>query len=163
MTGDDVTTTVDATGLVENIDEGEVVTVVYTVSTGGVCPDKTDEVTITNTGKMTKSVIAEDTIKVCLSEGTVNLVANAVNAAAIETEVGTWSGALTAANINSPTTTAPIGASGDYQMKWTISNGLCPVSVDSIIVHVDDVPTVCLLYTSPSPRDGLLSRMPSSA
>ena len=26
-------------------------------------------------------------------------------------------------------------------------------------VHLD----VCLLYTSPSPRDGLLSRMPSSA
>ena len=25
------------------------------------------------------------------------------------------------------------------------------------------VPTICLLYTSPSPRDGLLSRMPSSA
>ena len=24
-------------------------------------------------------------------------------------------------------------------------------------------PTTCLLYTSPSPRDGLLSRMPSSA
>ena len=24
-------------------------------------------------------------------------------------------------------------------------------------------PTFCLLYTSPSPRDGLLSRMPSSA
>ena len=26
-----------------------------------------------------------------------------------------------------------------------------------------DVSTTCLLYTSPSPRDGLLSRMPSSA
>ena len=25
------------------------------------------------------------------------------------------------------------------------------------------LPTICLLYTSPSPRDGLLSRMPSSA
>ena len=25
------------------------------------------------------------------------------------------------------------------------------------------VPECCLLYTSPSPRDGLLSRMPSSA
>ena len=25
------------------------------------------------------------------------------------------------------------------------------------------IPIVCLLYTSPSPRDGLLSRMPSSA
>ena len=29
--------------------------------------------------------------------------------------------------------------------------------------HVHHHPTVCLLYTSPSPRDGLLSRMPSSA
>ena len=26
-----------------------------------------------------------------------------------------------------------------------------------------DLPLACLLYTSPSPRDGLLSRMPSSA
>ena len=26
-----------------------------------------------------------------------------------------------------------------------------------------DHPEICLLYTSPSPRDGLLSRMPSSA
>ena len=29
-------------------------------------------------------------------------------------------------------------------------------------IEIDDV-YVCLLYTSPSPRDGLLSRMPSSA
>ena len=29
--------------------------------------------------------------------------------------------------------------------------------------RVIDVPKICLLYTSPSPRDGLLSRMPSSA
>ena len=26
-----------------------------------------------------------------------------------------------------------------------------------------DLRTICLLYTSPSPRDGLLARMPSSA
>ena len=32
---------------------------------------------------------------------------------------------------------------------------------DAITNDVD--PTNCLLYTSPSPRDGLLSRMPSSA
>ena len=30
-------------------------------------------------------------------------------------------------------------------------------------VRFDDVDIGCLLYTSPSPRDGLLSRMPSSA
>ena len=29
--------------------------------------------------------------------------------------------------------------------------------------HIDLHHTTCLLYTSPSPRDGLLSRMPSSA
>ena len=29
--------------------------------------------------------------------------------------------------------------------------------------RVGDQPPTCLLYTSPSPRDGLLSRMPSSA
>ena len=28
---------------------------------------------------------------------------------------------------------------------------------------LNDSPVPCLLYTSPSPRDGLLSRMPSSA
>ena len=36
------------------------------------------------------------------------------------------------------------------------SLGLQPKAVRSILVD-------CLLYTSPSPRDGLLSRMPSSA
>ena len=28
---------------------------------------------------------------------------------------------------------------------------------------IEDMNIICLLYTSPSPRDGLLSRMPSSA
>ena len=27
----------------------------------------------------------------------------------------------------------------------------------------DEIDLICLLYTSPSPRDGILSRMPSSA
>ena len=29
--------------------------------------------------------------------------------------------------------------------------------------NANNLPHICLLYTSPSPRDGLLSRMPSSA
>ena len=32
-----------------------------------------------------------------------------------------------------------------------------------LIVPVFTMSKICLLYTSPSPRDGLLSRMPSSA
>ena len=41
--------------------------------------------------------------------------------------------------------------------------GLLTVYIDSMDGS-DDAPLInCLLYTSPSPRDGLLSRMPSSA
>ena len=35
--------------------------------------------------------------------------------------------------------------------------------VDGEILHVTKNNTSCLLYTSPSPRDATLSRMPSSA
>ena len=34
---------------------------------------------------------------------------------------------------------------------------------NSISIRIEAQPNICLLYTSPSPRDGLLSRMPSSA
>eukprot|EP01016_Furgasonia_blochmanni_P054752 TRINITY_DN9061_c0_g1_i1.p1 TRINITY_DN9061_c0_g1~~TRINITY_DN9061_c0_g1_i1.p1 ORF type:complete len:106 (+),score=11.80 TRINITY_DN9061_c0_g1_i1:64-381(+) len=44
----------------------------------------------------------------------------------------------------------------------TISTRLFPRHIN-YIPHVLCVDTTCLLYTSPSPRDGLLSRMPSSA
>ena len=37
------------------------------------------------------------------------------------------------------------------------------VSVFEVGQWRDGSPYICLLYTSPSPRDGLLSRMPSSA
>ena len=36
-------------------------------------------------------------------------------------------------------------------------------SSDEIVGLLKGINIVCLLYTSPSPRDGLLSRMPSSA
>src|SRR5665647_3852607 len=33
--------------------------------------------------------------------------------------------------------------------------------VTALLLHLFDLGRICLLYTSPSPRDGLLSRMPS--
>ena len=36
-------------------------------------------------------------------------------------------------------------------------------AVDTFLGVILGISTSCLLYTSPSPRDGLLSRMPSSA
>ena len=43
----------------------------------------------------------------------------------------------------------------------SICQAACPV--DDCIIEQPDADGRCLLYTSPSPRDGLLSRMPSSA
>ena len=54
--------------------------------------------------------------------------------------------------------------SAPFEVKkdvWENPNG---EDVDLVIYYHDDHPfNICLLYTSPSPRDGLLSRMPSSA
>ena len=47
-----------------------------------------------------------------------------------------------------------------------IVNGLIASRKAGIVLKSDDLEVhfmACLLYTSPSPRDGLLSRMPSSA
>ena len=54
-------------------------------------------------------------------------------------------------------------------IRYTLIGG--NVDTDKIIphikvaqdIHILPILGTCLLYTSPSPRDGLLSRMPSSA
>ena len=57
-----------------------------------------------------------------------------------------------------PTTLPPPGAPapGAVEQLGTAASQAGAVAVDA-------ANKACLLYTSPSPRDGLLSRMPSSA
>ena len=57
-----------------------------------------------------------------------------------------------------------------YETAWKVKHKLMQVMLErekgrilSERVEADDAYMGCLLYTSPSPRDGLLSRMPSSA
>ena len=45
----------------------------------------------------------------------------------------------------------------------TIPSIQAAIEAGADIIELDIKLTTCLLYTSPSPRDGLLSRMPSSA
>ena len=47
-----------------------------------------------------------------------------------------------------------------YAGKWPLWLAPCQIVICTITQDADNY---CLLYTSPSPRDGLLSRMPSSA
>ena len=51
---------------------------------------------------------------------------------------------------------------GDPERREGGGNGEARYS-HAICVYMIEVGGDCLLYTSPSPRDGLLSRMPSSA
>ena len=58
-----------------------------------------------------------------------------------------------------------VNASSDYLIELNIGEGQ-PVKKGDLIARFNDTEErarICLLYTSPSPRDGLLSRMPSSA
>ena len=54
----------------------------------------------------------------------------------------------------------PYGSPGGIYFKYT---GLDPFIMYGLEYSYDMKKWTCLLYTSPSPRDGLLSRMPSSA
>ena len=60
-------------------------------------------------------------------------------------------------------------ASDQFQMRkgggWAGVKGMQCEGGDAVNDYIEgtDVYRACLLYTSPSPRDGLLSRMPSSA
>ena len=47
--------------------------------------------------------------------------------------------------------------------SWFLDNQNLLASELKLVAHFLDKDSDCLLYTSPSPRDGLLSRMPSSA
>ena len=55
--------------------------------------------------------------------------------------------------------------------KWLIKKGdtvkagdlIAEIETDKATMEVEAVDEGCLLYTSPSPRDGIGSRMPSSA
>ena len=47
-------------------------------------------------------------------------------------------------------------------MRWAADNGANIINC-SFGGYVTNNPIICLLYTSPSPRDATLSRMPSSA
>ena len=54
------------------------------------------------------------------------------------------------------------GVSHMSAQRYLHAEGLKPYKIQHVQeLHDDDY--ACLLYTSPSPRDGLLSRMPSSA
>ena len=70
-------------------------------------------------------------------------------------------------NIGALALMLPITLRDARKAKRAASSLLMPLSFASLlgglVTLIGTPPNICLLYTSPSPRDGLLSRMPSSA
>ena len=54
------------------------------------------------------------------------------------------------------------GSAADFKYQIQ-SDGIIAIPTNPFVYTFTNEQKVCLLYTSPSPRDGLLSRMPSSA
>ena len=59
--------------------------------------------------------------------------------------------------------TAPTWLHVDHYGMLEAAGGRLPAVAKPPCTSSSDNISTCLLYTSPSPRDGLLSRMPSSA
>ena len=47
--------------------------------------------------------------------------------------------------------------------RFLLGAGTTPKALPAFTILQEEVSMICLLYTSPSPRDATLSRMPSSA
>ena len=52
---------------------------------------------------------------------------------------------------------------GSQGLGLAMAEGLASAGANIAIVNRNEQKGICLLYTSPSPRDATLSRMPSSA
>ena len=68
---------------------------------------------------------------------------------------------LTALSLGNAQITWDTTGANYYQVQW--SQGTTAPNTGNIALVTNNQYNFCLLYTSPSPRDGLLSRMPSSA
>ncbi|MBO6497549.1 MAG: Ig-like domain-containing protein, partial [Roseivirga sp.] len=113
---------------------GTTYTLQWTENSGS-CSD-TDTVEITFLGNVTVAAAGSD------QETCNTSVTMAANAASGFRETGTWSVVSGAggsfADANSPTSSFTGTKGVSYTLRWTISNGVCPISSDDVVVTLSD-------------------------
>jgi gliding motility-associated-like protein len=110
--------------------------------TNGVCPVSRDTVIISRDENPTIAAAGIDT-NICGPN--LNLYANAPSVG-----TGTWSlasGSAVFSNVNAASANASAIAVGTNNFVWTIANGVCPVSSDTIFVFSFDFPSAALAGT----------------
>ncbi len=117
---------------------GVVYTLRWTISAGPDCPPSEDDVTITFVAPPT-TAIAGDDVSICAAS-----VALSGNVPA--TGTGEWS-VVSGAGGNFSSTSAPTAmfsgvVNTTYELRWTISNGVCPASSDDVTITLIDPPSV---------------------
>jgi PKD repeat protein len=120
---------------VTGIPAGTSVTLRWSI-TSGPCTASTSDVVITRINPPTTSAAGPDQ-NVCSTSGSM-----AGNAPAVGT--GAWTligGSGTIVTANSPTSTINNLGIGPNTFIWTISNGICPVSSDTVVLTRSQVPT----------------------
>lgn len=107
------------------------------VVSNGTCPDTRDTVVVVVDSLPTAAVAGPDDT-LCLANYTF-----AANNPSVGT--GMWaiiSGAIGVGPIGSPTANASGLSDGANVFTWTISNGVCPPSIDTIVIIVDSMPSL---------------------
>ncbi|MCW3103813.1 MAG: C-terminal target protein [Bacteroidetes bacterium] len=109
----------------------------WTVS-NGVCPVSTDSVQVYADQLPTASIAGADQT-ICISAGSASLNANSPSVG-----TGSWSlitGSGSFSNTSSATSSLSGLSAGTTVMSWTISNGVCPSSSDTVSLMVDAMPS----------------------
>lgn len=124
----------NASTSISNLALGET-KLIWTI-TNGLCPASKDTVSIMRDELPTKSDVGND-LKICMD--TVQISANTPASG-----VGVWlklSGQGIIKNVNSASTSITNLEVGEVKLIWTVTNGVCPVSKDTLSIVRDASPT----------------------
>lgn len=122
---------------VSRLDEGSNI-LAWTIKNGG-CPSNSSQVIITRLLNNLDPEAGNDTV-ICETVGSHNLQASAV-ALPITGRWSTNSGAFID-DVMLPTTTVSNLSIGDNVFYWTLNNGVCEAKLDSILITLEEAPSI---------------------
>jgi gliding motility-associated-like protein len=126
-----------ATTSITGVPAGTTATLRWTIS-NGICPVSTDDVVLTNTALPTPAEAGADQVN--CNNGTFTMAANLPSVGSASWSLVSGTATITSAGSRT-TTITDIPAGTSATLRWTISNGICPVSTDDVVLTNTALPT----------------------